>query len=148
MKTFLKIFLVMHMSAKTFAQTQAFAICSISGILESKFHIIYHDTNLRSTQSVADTITLAEAASIFALNAIGRDTNRVMYKFPVKDFEMFIEDGNDTLPLKSKSDMLTDEMKNALKKIHSGTIINFENIRVIFKDGSYAAVSMIKYIAM
>jgi hypothetical protein len=141
---------MMFLSAKTFAQTQAFAISGISGILESKFQIHYNpdDGNLRSVNYVADTITLAEAASIFALNVIGRDTNRIMYKFPIKNFEMFIQNGRDTLNLKSHSDFLTDEMKNALKKIRSGTEIYFERINCFPWNGLGVSAAAIKYVAM
>ena len=146
MKIFLMIFLVMMiLSAKTFAQTQAFAVCN-TGILESKYRIDYNpnDRNQRAVNSIADTISLEEAQSIFALNVIGRDTNKIFCKLSVRDFDMFIKTGTDTATYWCKGEMLTAEMKEALKKIRPGTEIFFERINAYYKElGS--ATAMIKY---
>ena len=121
------------MSAKTFAQTQAFAISSVGGILESKLKIKYDtaDSRFRSVYYVADTITLEQAQSIFALNVIGRDTNKIFVKLSVKDFAMFLRNGKDTATYWAKGEMLTAEMKNALKSIKPETEIYFEYIHAM-----------------
>jgi hypothetical protein len=147
MKNFLKIFLVaLLMSAKVFAQTQAFAISSVSGILESKYKVTYFrgDKHMRNNNSVADTISMEEAQSIFTLNALGIDTNKILNKLQVKDFTMLLDYAGDTASFKSNSEMLTAEMKTALKKIKPGTTIYFEYIRA--RWGEFLSnLSMIKY---
>jgi hypothetical protein len=148
MKSFLKIFLfALLISSKAFGQAQAFAVSSISGILESKFIIGYNpdDSRLRSVNSVADTISPEEAVSILALEVIGMDTNKIMYKFRVKNFEMILQNANDTLTLKSDSGFLTDEMKNALKKIRPQTEIYFAYIRCHPLQGKPPSPASIKY---
>ena len=135
---------MMLLSAKTFAQTQAFAISSISGILESKFQITRAGENMYNVNSVADTITLEEAQNIFALNVIGHDTNKKLVKLTVKDFAMFLQKGADTATYYSHSEMLPDEMKSVLKKIKPGTEIYFEYIRAM-RDGFWSTASVIKY---
>ena len=145
MRNVLKIFFVMMLlSSKTFAQTQAFAISSISGILESKIEFIKAGDNAYNVRTVTDTITLQEAQSIFALNVIARSSPYV--KKSIRCFDLLINYGYETITLQGTSDILTNEMKDALKKVRSGAIIHFVKIEIITQGFLHGqSVSTIKY---
>lgn len=144
-----KIFLLIalaYIGIRANAQTQAFAISSVSGILESKYKITYFqgDKNMVNRNYVADTISMEEAQSIFLLNALGIDTNKILNKLKVKDFTMLLDYAGDTASYKSNSEKLTVEMKTALKKMKPGTIIYFEYIRAMW-GVFHNHISLIKY---
>jgi hypothetical protein len=124
-------------SANQLRGTQAFAISSVGGVLESKIKITYYeeDKNLIARNAADVFISLEEARNIFALNIISTDTSRQLIKIPVASFEMMIIANNKEATFPGKSDMLTDEMKKCLKDIRQGTIIYFQRI-----NGSYNGI--------
>jgi len=147
MKKFFMMMPILVISA-AHAQRQAFAVCS-TGILESKYRVDYNpnDRNQRSVNIASDTISIEEAQSIFALNVLVTNADKILIKLPVRNFDLFLRSGQDSATYKGTSDMLTDEMKNALKKIRSGTQIYFVYINAIAPDGTYPGIKAVGYYA-
>lgn len=101
---------------------------------------------MRAVNAVADTISLAEAQSIFSLNVIGSDTNKIFVKLTVNDWDLFLKNGADTVIYRGRGEKLSTEMKNALKKIRPGAEIYFERINAMWGEIPVGSVKMIKYV--
>src|SRR4051812_17168040 len=94
----------------------------------------YHvEKNL--VETIADTISLQEAKSIIAINAV-RESNvqSEQNNVQVHDFTLQIEDGKKNKELKSVSDQLTSDMRKELLCIPSGTTLTFKKITIITYD--------------
>lgn len=89
--------------------------------------------------SESDTITLKDAKSLVALNAIQYDIKTTVHEYIyIKDFTLLIILQDKTITLKSTSDQLTPEMRKYLQGINSGTVLSFTAINLL----SYSASSL------
>jgi hypothetical protein len=123
------------------------AVCN-NGILLGKYVIKYEDRGYIENPS-ADTIALADAKSIFAINVIGIHKDKHLQRIAVKKFDMGIIEKGDTLIIKGASGILSEEMKKKLQNIHSGAQLFFEGIFVSFNNSpSPSSILLLSFIVI
>ncbi len=123
MKHYFKKLIVVFILLKTsdiYAQRDyQLAICA-NGILLGGYN--------RTLHSIPDTISIEDAKSIFMIDALWIQKDRIASRIIIEEFQMTIYDKADSISVKSYSPYLTDEMKNNLNKIKSGSKLFFEGI--------------------
>jgi len=90
-----------------------------------------------SVIAAADSISIQEAKSIIAVNAVrASNVQSEQNNIQIGDFILLIEDGKNSKTIKSDSDQLTLEMRKELQKVESGTKLTFKEISIKTFDGT------------
>ena len=122
------------------ARTNFPVAVSSTGIFVGKYKKTIDTLNPRP-----DTINIEDAREIFAVNVLQLEENLMPTEIQVTGFNMTtIVDGK-TISFQTKGSMLSDEMKTHLKNIKPGTLLVFENISILYDDGSKSMVVFLEF---
>ena len=143
MKKYSTLILCLIIIVSSKAQNWYAVAISDSGILTVKYKFTIDTGN-----SLADTISLAQARSIRAINAlcivgdVHNPRRQVIERIKVSKFEMTIRDNEELRKsyFLETSETLTKEMREELGELRPGSFLVFEGISVITPDGSSAHV--------
>ena len=136
---------MIFLSRATYAQqTWAVAINS-NGVLMCKYYLKQHSDSMKSTGIANDTISVADAQSIFALNILNVDREKLLSKLKVKNFQMTIINGDERKDFKCNSEILTTEMHDALMKVKTGSNLYFQYITGITEEGYFPSVEFLPF---
>ena len=135
--------MLLMISQVTFAQNIYPAAIASNGILIGKYKTANDATN-----AIPDTISLVEAKSIFAINAIYIDKDQKLFRIKVVDYQMTVHEKEDTITIKNNSEMLSQQMKERLSKITSGAKLYFEGIHAEFPNGGSRSVIILSFIVI
>lgn len=92
-----------------------------------------------------DTIRIDDAREIFAVNVLQLEENLMPTEIQVTGFNMTTIYNYETVSFQTKGSMLSEEMKTHLKNIKPGTTLIFENISILYEDGSNSMVVFLKF---
>jgi hypothetical protein len=107
----------------TFAQKEYPVAITKNGILIGK----YKET-IDTRNPIPVIISVDEARSIKALNVLWYDRNKQLYKFKIREFQLLVQEKNDTTIIKGRGEILNNEMLTRLSRINSGAFLYFEGI--------------------
>jgi hypothetical protein len=127
----------------TYAQHVYPAAVTNNGIMFGKYRTANDATN-----SLPDTISLTEAKSIFAINAIYIDKEQKLYRIKVVDYQMTVHEKGDTITIKNNAEMLSKQMKERLNKIKPGAKLYFEDIHAEFPNKDLRSVIILSFIVI
>jgi len=119
------------------------AVVTNNGILFGKYRTANDATN-----PLPDTISLEEAKSIIAINAIYVDKEQKLSRIKILDYQMTIFEKGDTSTIKNNSEVLSSVMKERLDKVKSGAKLFFEGIKADFSNGESRMAVILSFIVI
>ena len=117
------------------------AAISTSGILLGDYKIANNSIN-----PIPVSITLDEAKNIFAFNILVSGQDRKFKLIKVKSYQMaIINKDESTTSITNTTELLSEEMKDRLKILESGSKLFFEGIIAIDPNGSTRSIVVMSF---
>jgi hypothetical protein len=143
-KAFVSVFLII--SSFSYAQSPWHVIAvNATGVLINNAEDFHARDNTIVKFPDGSTISAEEAKTIFSLNLIMVDTKQNLFRAKITEFRMSVFDKEGEHTFVSSSEMLTQEMKEQLKKILPGSKLYFEYIKSELPDGNRPQVAALGF---